>query len=292
MYGWFLVAAGRGAEAVALGAELRRALGHQAVPARLQAALLAEAAARRSGDIEAAMHAADTVTAVRRHGFALVIAEAARMMPATAPPRLRVRLVGPVRIERDGRDMPAGDWRSQKARLALLLAAAGQRGLRREELVELVWPGRGRTLLRTALAELRRVLEPDRPAGAESAYLSADRDRVRLAADVDLVTARAHAAAGRDAAALALLSEELAVDEPDDDALTVLRDEAATLRLRVADRIAANESLPTAQRAAALETVLAVQSWRTDLAERLVALWWRAGDPERARAADARYLFH
>jgi len=292
VHGWFLLAAGRVDEAAAVADHLGRGMGRQDAASRLQAALLSLAVARVRGDRDGARQAENTVTSVRGLGFANLAREAFRFAPGLADSRrLRVRLVGAVRVEAGGREIDG--WRSRKAREALLtLAAAPDGGLRRDELVERVWPGRepgrGRTLLRTALAEIRRVLEPGRPAGEPSAYLTADRERVTLDADVDLRDARRHAAAGRAGDALEVLAGQVAAGEPDilDDA----RAEAADLRLRSATGIGRDQARAAAERAAAYEVVLAVEPWRHDLAEELVALWYRAGDPQRAAAADRRWL--
>jgi hypothetical protein len=292
VHGWFLLAAGRVDEAAAVAEHLRRGMGRQDAASRLQAALLALAVARVRGDHDGARRAENTVTSLRELGFANLAREAFRFAPGLADSRrLRVRLVGAVRIDVGGQEV--GGWRSRKAREALLtLAAAPEGGLRRDELVERVWPGRepgrGRTLLRTALAEIRRVLEPGRPGGEPSAYLTADRERVVLDADVDLRDARRHAAAGRPGDVLDVLAADVAAGEPDilDDA----RAEAADLRLRAATTIGRDQGRAAAERAAAYEAVLAVEPWRHDLAEELVALWYRAGDAARAAAADRRWL--
>ncbi|MGH3879741.1 MAG: AfsR/SARP family transcriptional regulator, partial [Actinophytocola sp.] len=295
VHGWFLLAAGRVDEAVAVADAVRRTVGRQDAASRLQAGLLTLAAARLRGDAGAARRAATEVSGLRQLGFAAIAHEAYRFVPGLAgsEPGLRIRLVGAVAIEAAGRSVDRDAWRSRKARETLLvLAAAGPGGLRRDELVEAVWPGRepgrGRTLLRTALAEVRRTLEPDRPAGEPSAYLRADRERVALVADVDLDAAREHAAAGRHGSVLAVLASEVAASDPD--VLGDARAEAAGLRLRAATAIGRDGSRPAAERAAAYEAVLEVESWRHELAEELVALWWRAGDAERAGAADRRWL--
>jgi hypothetical protein len=229
---------------------------------------------------------------LRELGFANLAREAFRFAPGLADSRrLRVRLVGAVRVDVGGHEV--GGWRSRKAREALLtLAAAPEGGLRRDELVERVWPGRepgrGRTLLRTALAEIRRVLEPGRPGGEPSAYLTADRERVALDADVDLRDARRHATAGRPGDVLDVLAADVAAGEPD--ILEDTRAEAADLRLRAATTIGRDHGRAAPERAAAYEAVLAVEPWRHDLAEELVALWYRAGDAARAAAADRRWL--
>jgi tetratricopeptide (TPR) repeat protein len=295
VHGWFLLAAGRLDEAAAVAAHLDRTVGRQDAASRLAAALLALAAARLRGDQAAARRHADTVTVVRRMGFAVVERVARRFSPGLAGQEggLSIRLVGPARIEADGREITRDAWRSRKAREALLtLAAACPAGLRRDELVESVWPGRepgrGRTLLRTALAEIRRTLEPGRPAGEASAYVKADRERVGLVARVDLATARERAAAGEHGEVLAVLGADVAAGEPD--VLEDVRAEASRLRLRAGHALGRDTARPAPERAAAYEAVLAVEPWRHDLADELVALWWRVGDADRAQAADRRWL--
>lgn len=297
VHAWFLLAAGRVGEAVAVATALRTVMGRQDAASRLQAALIRLAAASMTGDADAQRAASTTISSVRRNGFSYLETEARRFAPGLATSRagLTVRLLGSVRVEVDGRALAAVDWRSRKAREALLLlAAAGTAGLRRDEVVEAVWPGRepgrGRTLLRTALVELRRVLEPDRPAGEPSGFVLADRDRVRVSADVDVVTARTLATDGKPSDALAMLTADVASDEPDLAALDELRAEVSTLRRRLATTIAHDGRRDVEQRCAAYEAVLRVQPWHRDLAEELVALLWRSGDDAAARAADARYL--
>ena len=295
VHGWFLLAAGRTGEAAAVAEHVDRTVGRQDAASRLQAALLSLAAARLRGDQEAARGAADRVASLRQLGFAVLSQEAHRFAPGLAGTvsGLSIKLAGPVRIDVGGREATGDAWRSRKAREALLtLAAAGPGGLRRDELVETVWPGRepgrGRTLLRTALAEIRRTLEPGRPPGEPSAYLKADRERVSLVADVDLDAARGHATAGRHADVLGVLTADLAAGEPD--LLAQARAEAAALRLRAASAIGGDGDRPPHERAAAYEAVLAAEPWRHDLAEEVVALWWRTGDAGRAHAADRRWL--
>ena len=264
-------------------------MGRQDAASRLQAALLALAVARVRDDHDGARRAGKAVTSLRELGFANLAREAFRFAPGLAASRrLRVRLAGAVRVDVGGREV--GGWRSRKAREALLtLAAAPEGGLRRDELVEAVWPGRepgrGRTLLRTALAEIRRVLEPDRPAGEPSAYVTADRERVVLVADVDLRDARRHAAAGRHARRPrhpGRRRRRRGAGHPR--ATPAPRRPACGCGRR--PRSAATARRTPDERAGAYEAVLAVEPWRHDLAEEVVALWYRAGDAERARAAD------
>src|SRR5690349_3522011 len=84
---------------------------------------------------------------------------------------LRVQVLGEVCVWRDGQPIDLGPA-SRRAMLGLLALAAGQ-PLSRDELVAGVWHGRtpppsAVNVLHTHVKHLRRLLEPDRPAGAEA----------------------------------------------------------------------------------------------------------------------------
>ncbi|HVT66442.1 MAG TPA: AfsR/SARP family transcriptional regulator, partial [Trebonia sp.] len=78
---------------------------------------------------------------------------------------LRVGVLGPVTVWRDGREVTAG----QPRQLAVLgvLASRANRVVSRDELVDAVWgdepPASAESGIYTYVAGLRRVLEPDRP---------------------------------------------------------------------------------------------------------------------------------
>ena len=78
---------------------------------------------------------------------------------------LRVGVLGPVTVWRDGRE----SWRGQPRQLAVLgvLASRANRVVSRGELVDAVWgdqpPASAESGIYTYVAGLRRVLEPDRP---------------------------------------------------------------------------------------------------------------------------------
>jgi hypothetical protein len=274
-HAWCLARAGRWGEAAAVADELRRRLGAVDTCARLHADLIAEARARADGDAVALARRSRDIAAARRLGFAPVEAVARRGLPAppsppsppvasgasAAPPGgspspasaagdrgLVVQLLGPVAVHVDGRRVDDRAWRSRKAREVLVvLALAGEAGRRRDEVIEAVWPERdpakGRSLLRTALADVRRILEPDRPPGEPSRFLAGHGDRLTLAARTDLAAAERHRAAG-DAAALgaawALFRGDLAADDPYADSLTGARRAADRLRLDVAQALVAS----------------------------------------------------
>src|SRR3954469_2680918 len=83
---------------------------------------------------------------------------------------LRIQVLGAVSAWRDHTPVPLGQA-AQRAVLGLL-ALAGGRPLSRAELVDGVWCGRSPpptavNILQTHVKRLRRLLDPDRPAGAD-----------------------------------------------------------------------------------------------------------------------------
>ena len=96
---------------------------------------------------------------------------------ATEQPRLRVRLLGPFAVEREGREISAGVWERKRALdlLQLLAIAPGHR-LRRDQLIEELWPEKdassGANNLHRALHDLRKVI------GSE--FVEIERGVVRL----------------------------------------------------------------------------------------------------------------
>jgi DNA-binding SARP family transcriptional activator len=323
VHAWCLARAGRWDEAAAVADELRRRLGAVDTCARLQADLIAEAAARITDDpVELARRSRD-IAAARRLGFAPVEAVARRWLPA-APAGggeggadaaatttataihqdhgLLVQLLGPVIVTVDGRRIDDRAWRSRKAREVLVvLALAGEAGRRRDEVIEAVWPERdpakGRSLLRTALADVRRILEPARPPGEQSRFLVSHGDRLTLAARTDLSSAereRQQAAAGEPgalAAAWALFRGELVADDPYADSLADARRSAEQLRVELAEAlVAAGTGDPAGGSTETLVDAAAFlrerEPWRTDLAGPVAAACRAAGDELAATRAE------
>jgi LuxR family maltose regulon positive regulatory protein len=91
--------------------------------------------------------------------------------------QLRVQTLGPFRVWRGSEEIDAREWRRSKARqlFQLFLIHRG-RLLQREEIVELLWPDLDPEAVqrdfKVALNALNKALEPDRPAGAEPAYVT------------------------------------------------------------------------------------------------------------------------
>jgi pimeloyl-ACP methyl ester carboxylesterase len=87
---------------------------------------------------------------------------------------IRISLLGDMRVERDGRQVPLPASKKTRALFAYLLLS--DRPRRREALCELFWeiPDDPRASLRWSLSKIRKILEPD------GHWLKADRERVQL----------------------------------------------------------------------------------------------------------------
>lgn len=107
-----------------------------------------------------------------------------RAVREATPPEagIRVHSLGAFVVHRDGVQVASSEWPSRKARDVLkILASRGDRGISREELSDLLWPGATRTgnRLSIALSQLRGVLDPTKARGADH-FVQADRMSVRL----------------------------------------------------------------------------------------------------------------
>lgn len=92
------------------------------------------------------------------------------------PPPLYVQTLGPFRVWRGLREVPASAWARDKAlRLFQFLLAQRHRAVHREEIWEALWPGKepqaAATALRVALNALHQALEPARPPGTLPFYV-------------------------------------------------------------------------------------------------------------------------
>jgi DNA-binding SARP family transcriptional activator len=291
-----LVNAGELDEATAVAELMLRRVGRHDAYAKLQAQLVREAVGIASGDHEGARRAAAAVHVLRQGGFALVEAQArAALAPLSTAEEasLRIDVLGSSRLRIGADALDPAAWKSQKAVEVLqYLALAGEAGAHREEVIEAVWPDRdpqkGRMLLRAALSEIRRRLEPGRQAGEASRFLHTVGERVHVSAMTDLQEVRALAGAGRVAEALGLFRGDLLQDNPYVEWAFEERRSAEHLRTELAERVADDATAPTDARAAALEVLLAAEPWREELYGRLAALHRDAGDEAAARAAERR----
>jgi hypothetical protein len=346
VHAWCLARSDRWDEAAPVADDLRRRLGSVDTCARLHADLVAEAWAAHQGDVVARRRAARAVATTRRLGYAPVETTARRWLPAPAAlgatprqlgervrgasggdvageqPGLEVGLLGPVTIRVDGQAVLDGAWRSRKAREVLLvLALAGATGLGRDEVIEAVWPERdpakGRMSLRTALSEVRQALEPARPPGEPSRFVTTRADRVTLQARTDVVEAErllGQATAGAEqladagalVAAWSLFRGRFAADEAYTASLDEARRAAERLHLDVAEAVvvagtegggvagaagdggapSVGSSVTPELLVAAAAHVLSVEPWRTDVVRDVAAACRAASDEVQARRAE------
>ncbi len=105
--------------------------------------------------------------------------------------QLRVQTLGPFRVWRGAEAIEAQEWRRENARLLFqLLLTHRHQLLDRDQIVEQLWPGSDpETALRdfkVALSTLFKVLEPERKAGALSAYVTRDGTLYGLRPHADL----------------------------------------------------------------------------------------------------------
>ncbi len=103
------------------------------------------------------------------------VGEALQRLLAAPPEPLRVHTLGGFRLRRGDREIAR--WPRRSARdVFLLLLDQAPRPVPKERLMEALWPGspseKAAQNLRRAVADLRRALEPELPAGFPSRYLS------------------------------------------------------------------------------------------------------------------------
>jgi LuxR family maltose regulon positive regulatory protein len=291
-HGWALLRTGRADEAEAVIDVLQRQVGRQDHHARVQAALLASARSEGSGDTERIERDARRLYGFREAGYAPLEA-AAQLLAGRAATEagLAIRLLGEHVVEVDGERIPTSAWKSKKALEVLLwLGLAGAGGARREQVIEAVWPGRepekGRTLLRTALSEIRRVLEPNRHRGEPSRFVTVDGDRVAVDASSDVTAARS--ATGSPGEAFDRVAPGLVTDLPDADWVDELRRELQRLGVEAAERVVAAGD--QGRRVAALDVLFAAEPWNRAHVDALVEAHRAAGDEVAARAVERRWF--
>ncbi len=127
---------------------------------------------------------------------------------------MTIRALGPFAVFRAGQPIPGSEWQSKKARLALkIMVGRGGRGISRDALCELLWPGQvdSGSRLSVVLSTLRSVLDPDRE-HAPDLYVVADRESVRLGPRRCEIDASLFAAASAEALRLARTGDAGAVE--------------------------------------------------------------------------------
>lgn len=284
--------------AASLCDQLDRRVTRHDLLARVEVALLRRELARQRGDVAATERADRQVALLRQTGFAHVerVALATLDSATGTPPDLRVALCGSSAVTVDG--TATGGWKSRKALEVLrYLAWSGTSGARREQVIEAVWPDRdpakGRTLLRTALSEIRRTLEPGRPAGEPSRFLHVDGDCIRADATTDLDEARLAVDHGDPAAAWPVLGSidagalaEMSASEWAVEAGSVV----TRFRLEVAERVAGGAGLDAIVRRDALEALIEAEPWQRRHVDALASLLRSEGDDAGAAGVERRWF--
>ena len=119
-------------------------------------------------------------------GDAPLAAAAAQLLDETPRPpdgRLTIDVLGPLRLSRAGHEIDDPLLRRARVRQLVVLLAAHD-GVRREELIDRLWPDAtpesGAKNLRTNLTHVRRLLEPEIGPRAPSYFVRTTGDRIRL----------------------------------------------------------------------------------------------------------------
>ena len=295
VYGWSLVRAGRCDEAVNVAEALERRLGPRHHLARLHGAIIRERCGR-GGDSAAHDRDRRRLRDLRARGYATVEQLAHRVLDGTGTvptsDPLEVQVLGEHRVMCDGRAVERSVWKSKKALEVLtVLAASGPTGQRREQVIEMVWPGRppdkGRTLLRTALSEIRRTLEPDRPAGEPSRHLTAGDDLVAVDGTLDLERVE-RAIPDDPVTAFERLRAGLAPTVAAAEWAQAWAARVERLTVRAASLVPDDAERP--QRIAALEALIEAEPWQRDHYDSLAELHRQVGDESAAAEVDRRWF--
>ncbi len=296
-----LIQLGRIDEARLVADQIQRTIGRHDRSARLQSALITRACTRRMPESGHVDRDEKRVHELRSNGFAGVEDYFALLCGDQAvesvPGGLEVRLLGAFELRVDGAALRSDAWKSKKAQeVCAYLAHADHRGVTRERVIEAIWPDRdpekGRTLLRTALSEVRRVLEPSRDAGQESRFVETTGDRVLVHGASDLVQAEHEIARGDDAAAFNRLANGLAVDAPDKDWVNDLGPIVDRLTVESATRLTSSDEIeqPMKLVTKAYEALITNEDWNRTHYDNLANLHRTFGDEAAAAAVERRWF--
>ncbi len=301
VYGWSLVQRGHTDDALVVAEELERRFGPRHRLAQVHGAVIRERCGR-GGDRSSHERDQRRLRDLRTLGYASIVRLAAAVLDvddagdargaAAGSDEVAVSVLGTHRCVVDGRTITRSDWTSKKAfEVLTVLAARGRTGAHREVLIEAVWPGRdpdkGRTLLRTALSEIRRVLEPGRPAGEPSRHVSAAEDTISLAGSLDLDVVEA--LIDRDpGAAFDLLEPGLAPELATTEWAHEWRPRVDRLLLAAASRVPADADPQLRMRA--LEAMIEAEPWQRRHYDTLIEIHRDAGDPAAAADVERRWF--
>jgi DNA-binding SARP family transcriptional activator len=295
---WCLLRSGRVDEALVVVDEFERRLGPRHQLGRIHGAIVRERISRDGSDRGTHERDVRRLRDLRATGYATIERLADRALGPDLPEQaddaagVRVEVLGVHRALAGDRRVGRGDWRSKKAfEVLTVLAMHGPRGGRREQVIEAVWPGRdpdkGRTLLRTALSEIRRVLEPDRPAGEASRFVEADGDVVRLDGVLDVDDIEVSLAVDP-ATAFEQLSVGLAPEIVDADWASEVAGRVERLTALAASTVP--DGAPLEVRVAALESLISAEPWQREHYDALAALHRDRGDDAAAADVERRWF--
>ncbi len=296
--GWMLLRAQDRDEALLVAETLERRLGPRHQLARVHGAIIRERCSRVGSDTSRRERDQRRLRDLRARGYASIEQLAERILDGAGTPArgaadgVEVRVLGDHEVCCGGRVIRRSEWKSKKALEVLtVLASHGPAGARREQVIEAVWPERpadkGRTLLRTALSEIRRRLEPDRPAGEPSRHLTTREDLIAFDGVLDLDVAEERVATdpgwvfGR-------LRRGLA---PDVEAAEWAQDwigRVERLTVRAASAVPADAA--PADRVAALEALIGAEPWQRDHFDALARLHRDLGDEAAAADVERRWF--
>jgi DNA-binding SARP family transcriptional activator len=122
----------------------------------------------------------DAVDTALRNGARSML----KTLPSPPAAALKVRVLGPMRLERDGDTVSHPDWRRERVRSLLALLVSNRR-ITREAAAAALWPDADTEAalgnLRVTLGYLHKVLEPDRASGDATWFVRAEGDVLVLA---------------------------------------------------------------------------------------------------------------
>ena len=300
VHAWVALAEGRLDDASVVADELARRLGPRHRLGRVHEALIRVRVSGRRGD--RARHERDLrrLRDLRATGYATIEQLVDAVLAAGEPDDsgapttdLVVRVLGRHEVVVRGRTIGRDGWKSKKALEVLTVLALSERGVLRERVVEDIWPSRdpekGRTLLRTALSDIRRLLEPDRPAGEPSSFVETREDLLRVDGSTDLDQAEASSGSSPVEAFDRLrpgLAPEVAATEWGHE-LGARVDRAVT---SAAAAIAGDRSVESGRRVHALEALIAAEPWQRSHYDALAELHRDEGDADAAADVERRWF--
>lgn len=296
VYGWSLVQRDETDDALVVAEELERRLGPRHRLAQVHGAVIRERCSRAGDDRSRHERDQRRLRDLRTLGYASIERLAAAVLDGddatSGADSVVVSVLGTHRCVTEGRTITRSDWKSKKAfEVLTVLAARGATGAHREVLIEAVWPGRepekGRTLLRTALSEIRRVLEPGRPAGEPSRHLSAAEDTIVLAGSLDLDDC--DALIERDpVAAFETLVPGLAPEVAPTEWAQEWAPRVERLLLSAASRVPVDAEPQV--RVRALEAMISAEPWQRRHYDTLIEIHRQTGDDAAAADVERRWF--